>query len=580
MNLNIPQYKGYYGNMKPLNSLDLLTKETEEDLSEINKLEKRLNEQQQQVNALMKIVSNSQQQIYVPHDRYKHSIESERFNSQLLDEIKNLKKHLKQIESGPRLPQPPFIPPFLPVQQYPYSYHQLINQMPMPYPIQNQNPYYQNYPFQNMLFQPPQKEEKSISQILKGLAKKKEEQQLNQIMLQLLKKQQNDPDNDHHQNQKFRRNLKVKHKSKKNVSDFQFSKSSRFDEQSPQPVEKKSPQTLAKISHKKQHIEPKESHKKQHKKPQEQQLPSPNQLSKNKLQPPLRVKPTPERLKLLKKKFKYCTWMVIFYKNIYFYIMEKKANNRFNDEEGQYDDQFLFDNVMQLFVKEGQRVSIFKKSWVFTEKKDVPNRITNLIQVTDIFLKKLNLVTQTIKFDQKHLSYIRAFTTNQGYLFPTHSAFVTQRLKLNYKRKLKFTSVEQQKMVFLEYTYIQKLLDQQIFSVNGWQELLKPFAEPLKIFVSLLQYLFIDKFKNLQIISKDMQYNNQQVSILDFTKRNVADIKQVINDRDPKFQVTDQSPILGLYNETILKPVIDSPGFANLQNEFKAFVDLIYSKVE
>ncbi|CAD8161541.1 unnamed protein product [Paramecium pentaurelia] len=560
MNLNIPQLKGGYGNLKSLNPLDQLAKETEEDVSEIDRLQKRLNEQQQKVDALMKVVSNSQQSIYLSQDRYKHTIESERFNSQLLDEIKNLKKQLKQIESGPRLPQAPFMPPFLPQQQYPFSYHLPNNQMAMPYPIPNQNPYYQFYPFQNMPFQQPQKEERSFSKILKGLAKKKEEEQLNQIMLQLLKNSQNDPDNEHQQKQKSRRNLKVKHKSHQDSSDFQFSKSSRYEEEQSEHMKKK-------------------QNKKQSIKPQEQQLPLLNQSSKLKLQP-LRIKPTPERLKLLKKKFKYCAWMVIFYKNKYYQIMEKKAIKRFEDEVGLYDDQFQYNNAISQFVKEGQKLSLFKKSWVFTEKKDVPTRINNLIQAAETFIKQLIIVTQIMKFDQKHISYIKAFTTNDGYLFPAHSAFVAQRLQLNYNRKLKFTSKDQQRMAFLEYTYIQLLLYEQIFSVSGWQELLKPFAEPLKLLVSLLQYLFIDKFKNLQIISKNIKFNIEQVPILDFTQRNVADIKQSINQNDPKFQVTDKFPILGLYDETVLKPVIESPGFSNLQNQFKVFVEYIYSKLE
>lgn len=39
-------------------------------------------------------------------------------------------------------------------------------------------------------------------------------------------------------------------------------------------------------------------------------------------------------------------------------------------------------------------------------------------------------------------------------------------------------------------------------------------------------------------------------------------------------------PILGLYDEIILKPVIENPGFANLKNLFNVYVDLIYSKVD
>ncbi|CAD8081551.1 unnamed protein product [Paramecium sonneborni] len=559
MNLNIPQLKGSYGNLKPLNSLDLLAKETEEDLSEINRLQKRLNEQQQQVDALMKVVSNSQQQIYVSQDRYRHSIESERLNNQLLEEIKHLKKQIKQIESGPRLPQAPFLPPFVPQQQYPYNFHQSINQMPMPYPMPSQNPYYQYYPFQNMLLQPPQKEERSFSKILKGLAKKKEEEQLNQIMLQLLKNQEKDPEKDDHQRKKSRRNLKVKHKSQLDASNFQYSQSSRQDDSSPQPVQKK-------------------SHKKQTIKPQEQKLPSLSQSSKPKLQP-LRVKPTPERLKILKKKFKYCTWMVLFYKNKYYKILEKKAIKRFNDEIGLYDDQFLFSDFLTKFYQEGQKLSIFKKSWVFTEKKDVPNRIANLIKAAEIFLQQLNTVTKDIKFDQKHLLYIKAFTTNEGYLFPAHSGFVAQRLKLNYKRKLKFTSVDQQKMAFLEYSYIQLIIFDKIFSISGMQQFLKPFAEPLKIFTSLLQYLFIDKFKNLQILSKGLMNQIGQVLILDFTQRNLNDVPKIIDEKDPKFLMTEQFPILGLYDETVLKPVIDNPGFANLQAQFKVYADCIYSKI-
>lgn len=43
----------------------------------------------------------------------------------------------------------------------------------------------------------------------------------------------------------------------------------------------------------------------------------------------------------------------------------------------------------------------------------------------ETFIKQLIAITKNIKFDQKHLSYIKAFTTNEGYLFPAHSAFVT-----------------------------------------------------------------------------------------------------------------------------------------------------------
>ncbi|CAD8150025.1 unnamed protein product [Paramecium octaurelia] len=560
MNLNIPQLKGSFGNMKPVNPLDQFAKETEEDSSEIDRLQKRLNEQQQQVEALMKVVSNSQQQIYLSQDRYKHTVESERLNSQLLDEIKHLKKQLKQIESGPRLPQAPFLPPFLPQQQYPFSYHQPYNQMAMPYPMPNQNPYYQYYPYQNVPFQQPQKDDRSFSKILKGLAKKKEDEQLKQIMMLLLKNSQNDPDNEHHQKQKSRRNVKAKHRSQEDASEFLYSKSSRYEEESREQMQKK-------------------TNKKKTIKPQEQQQPLLNQTSKLKLQP-IKVKPTPERLKLLRKKFKYCAWMVMFYKNKYYLILEKKAIKRFNDEVGLYDDQFQYTNAIAMFVKEGQKISVFKKSWVFTEKKDVPTRITNLIQAAETFVKQLIIITQNIKFDQKHLSYIKGFTTDGGYLFPAHSAFVSQRLKLNYKRKLKFASPEQQKMAFLEYAYVQLLLYEQMFSISGWQDLLKPFAEPLKLLVSLLQYLFVDRFQNLQILSKNMKFNVDQVPYLDFTKRNVADVKQAINQNDPRFQVTDKYPILGLYDETVLKPVIENPAFANLQNHFKAFVDFIHSKTQ
>ncbi|CAD8075163.1 unnamed protein product [Paramecium primaurelia] len=550
MNLNIPQLPQSYVNMKPLNSLEEFTKETEWNLSQIYKLQKRLNEQQQQVDALMKVVSNTQQ--------YKYSNESERLNNQLLDEIKHLKKQLKQIENGPKLPQAPFLPPFIPQQQHPYNYHQPYNSIPMSYPILNQNPYYQYYPFQNIPVQQPQNEERGFSKFLKDFAKKKEEvDQLNQILSQLLKNTKNDPDNQ--QKMKSRRYLRVKHISHKDNSDQHLSKSSRYEQELREPV---------KIKQNKNHYI----------KSQEQQLPLLNQNSKIKLQP-LKIKPTPERLKKLKKKLKYCAWMIIFYKNKYYQILENKAIKRFQDQHHQYNEQFLYANVISQFVREGQKLSLFKKSWIFTENKDVPDRINTLIQAADTLIKQLIIITQSIKFDKQHLSYIQAFTTNEGYLFPSHSAFVTQRLQLNYKRKLKFTSIDQQKMAFIEYAYVQQLLYESIFSMNGWQELLKPFGEPLKIFVSLLQYLFIDKFKNLQIISKDMKFNIEQVPILDFTKRNVADVKFTINNKDPKFQITDKMPILGLYDETVLKPVIENHGFKILQNQFKVYVDFIYSKV-
>ncbi|CAD8160289.1 unnamed protein product [Paramecium octaurelia] len=561
MNPNIPQFKGSYVNMKPSNPLEEFSKETEQNTSSIQKLQKRLNEQQQQVEALMKVVSNlSQQQYLSQEDIYKYPIESERLNSQLLDEIKHLKKQLKQIESGPKLPQAPFLPPFFPQQQPSLGYHQSYNSIPVASPILNQNPYYQYYPFQNTPFHQPKKEERSISKLLKDYAqKKKGEGKLNQILSHLLQNQKSDPNFEHQQNSKSRRHIKVKHMQKKEVSELDFSKSSRFDLEQPEPVKIK-------------------SNKKQVIKIQDQHSPSQNQNQKIKLQP-LKVKPTQERLKKLRKKLKYCAWMVIFYKNKYYQILEKKAIKRFNDEISKYADQFLYSNTILSFVRESQKTSLLKKSWVFTENKDVPSRIANLIQAADIFIKQLLIGTQTTKFDEQHLSFIRAFTTNEGYLFPGHSAFVAQRLKLNYNRKLKFTSPDQQKMAFLEYAYIYLLLHQQVFSMKGWQELLKPFAEPLKILVSLLQYLFIDKFKNLQIISKDIKFNTEKVPILDFTKSKVEDFKFVINNKDPRYQITDKIPILGLYDETVLKPVIDHPGFATLQNQFKAYVDYIYSKV-
>ncbi|CAK80433.1 unnamed protein product (macronuclear) [Paramecium tetraurelia] len=561
MNPNIPQFKGSYVNMKTSNPLEEFSKETEQNTSSIYKLQKKLNEQQQQVDALMKVVSNSHQKYYLSQeDIYKYPIESERLNSQLLDEIKHLKKQLKQIESGPKLPQPPFLPPFFPQQQNPLGYHQPYNSIPVASPIRNQNPYYQYYPFQNTPFHQPQKEEKSFSKLLKAYAQKKQEvEKLNQLLSQLLKNQKIDPTVEHKQNSTSRRYLKVKHKQKKEISELDFSKISRFDQESPEPVKNK-------------------SNKKQVIKLQDQYSPSQNQNQKIKLEP-LKVKSTQERLKKLRKKLKYCAWMVIFYKNKYYQILEKKAIKRFNDEISKYADQFLYSNTILSFVRESQKISLFKKSWVFTENKDVPNRIANLIQAADTFIKQLLIGTQTTKFDQQHLSFIRAFTTNEGYLFSDHSAFVAQRLKLNYKRNLKFTSPDQQKMAFLEYAYIYLLLHQQMFTMKGWQELLKPFAEPLKILVSLLQYLFIEKFKNLQIISKDTKFNTDKIPILDFTKTKVEDFKCIITNKDPRYQVTDKMPILGLYDETVLKPVIEHPGFATLKNQFKAYVDFIYSKV-
>ncbi|CAD8044266.1 unnamed protein product [Paramecium primaurelia] len=543
-----------------------------EDGSFVGSLERKIQHQNQTINNLIKAFEDSrlEQQRQIQYLERLKKAEEQKYSIQILEELKTLKQKIKKIEqsppilqSTPQIYQQPFFPP-LPAQfQQPYSSQQ-YNYSQVPY---LQNPFHQQS-------QPIQPQQFLNNQQQLRPKRPKEMDTLHKFLLKML----------HEKEQQKNKQKKPKDNSDiRYVTDIESSQNYSSNRQTQQTPLIKSRSQRRSQKQKQDNIRQGLSENSQYIIRKQSQLSQQQSLGAGSQKPSSKkLVLTQQRLKQLMRKFK----GVVRYLGLaltYLKFCKKIWNNKLTsfkeysqEQIGSYDSQFNYLSIISQFYRECTLKKQMDKSWIFTQTIDIQARCQTMLSVLEIFFRYL--IVQPLDFTKEHIEFMRKFSLPKGYLLIGHSKYVTSRINLRPNNTINIETPEQSQMLLMEYSFIQILLPQ-IVEADFWKKLVN-YKEALKVFVSVLHYLFIDKFYNIPLNKQQLPFNKDYVPFFDFTRNPVEGFYQLIDSNHPSYVESKEEVILGLYTKAQLHPLILHVGFKKVQENFKQYCDLIYSLIK
>ncbi|CAK83249.1 unnamed protein product (macronuclear) [Paramecium tetraurelia] len=493
-----------------------------EDDSLVGTLERKIQHQNQTINNLIKAFEDSrlEQQRQIQYLEKLKQTEEQKYSIQILEELKTLKQKIKRIEHSPpiiqsssQMYQQPLFPPLLPQYQQGYPPQQ-YNYAQIPYA---QNPFHQQS-------QPIQPQFLNNQQSLRP-KKPKEMDTLHKFLLQML----------HEKEEKKKIDKKPKENSDaRYVTDMESSQNYSSKRQTLQtPLKSRSQRRSQKQQDRIDSGASDNSqfnNTKQSQISQQQSLGARSQKSyhqqsqgvgslKSSQQQSLGVGSqkssqqkfliNQQRLKYLMRKFRAIAryfWLALTYLNYCKKIWNSKmiSFNEYSQEYiGQYDTQFNYLSIISQFYRECTLKKQLDRSWIFTQTLDIQTRCQNMLTALEIFFRYL--IVQPLDFTKDHIEFMRKFSLPNGYLLLGHSKYVASRINLRPNNTLNIETPEQSQMLLMEYSFIQILLPQ-IVEADFWKKLIN-YKEALKVFVSVLHYLFIDRFYNIPLSKQQLHFN-------------------------------------------------------------------------
>ncbi|CAD8047258.1 unnamed protein product [Paramecium primaurelia] len=541
-----------------------------EDGSFVGTLERKIQHQNQTIDNLIKAFEDSrlEQQRQIQYLEKLKQVEEQKYSIQILEELKTLKQKIKKIEHNPpiiqstsQMYQQPLFPPLHPQFQQVYP-PQFYNYTQIPY---SQNSFHQ----QSQHIQP-----QFINNQQQIRPKKpKEMDTLHKFLLKMLHEKDQQKNND----KKPKENSDVRY-----VTDIESSQNYSSKRQTLQtPLIKSRSQRRSQkqqdsirsgvSEHSQLNI------RKQSQLSQQQSLGAGSQKSSQQ-----KFQITQQRLKYLMRKFKGIVryfWIALTYLKYCKKIWNIKmiSFNEYSQEQiGQYDSQFNYLSIISQFYKECTLKKQLDKSWIFTQNLDIQARCQTMLNVLEIFFKYL--IVQTLDFTKEHIEFMKRFSLPKGYLLLGHSKYVTSRINLRPNNTLKIETPEQSKMLLMEYSFIQILLPQ-IVEADFWKKLVN-YKEALKVFVSVLHYIFIDRFSNIPLSKQSLPFNKEYVPSFDFNRNPEEGFYLLIDSNHPSYVESKEEVTLGLYTKVQLHSLILHVGFKKVQESFQQYCDLIYSFIK
>ncbi|CAD8045727.1 unnamed protein product [Paramecium sonneborni] len=542
-----------------------------EDGSFVGTLERKIQYQNNTINNLIQAFEDTrlEQQRQIQYIERLKQAEEQKYSIQILEELKTLKQKIKKIEqsppiqqSSPQMYQQPFLPP-LPSQFQQGYIPQQYNYSQIPY---LQNPFHQQS-------QPIQPQFQNNQQQLRP-KRPKEMDTLHKFLLRML----HEKDLQKNKEKKPQENQEVRY-----VTDIESSQNYSSKRQTLQSPLIKSRQKR-RSQKQKGSIQSGPSENSQTIIRKQSQLSQQLSLLGSGSQKPSQKKLviTQQRLKILMRKFRGAVryfWVALTYLKFCKKIWNSKliSFKEYSQEQiGQYDTQFNYLLIISQFYRECTLKKQLDKSWIFTQTLDIQARCQTMLSVLEIFFRYL--IVQPLDFTKEHLEFMRKFSLPKGYLLIGHSKYVTSRINLRPNNTLNIETPEQSQMLLMEYSFIQILLPQ-IVEADFWKKLVN-YKEALKVFVSVLHFLFIDRFYNLPLSKQQLPFNKEYVPLFDFTRNPVEGFYILIDSNHPSYVESKEEVILGLHSKAQLQPLILHVGFKKVQENFKQYCDLIYSLIK
>ncbi|CAD8047461.1 unnamed protein product [Paramecium sonneborni] len=541
-----------------------------EDGSFVGNLERKIEHQNLTINNLIKAFEESrlEQQRQIQYLERLKKTEEQKYSIQILEELKNLKHKIKKIEQSPPIQQSTtqmYQQPFLPL---------IPGQLQQGYPPQQFN--YAQIPYlQNAFHQQSQPIQPQFLNNQEQMRPKKPQEMdaLHKFLLKRLheKDQYKNIDKKPKENSEARyitdmessENYSSKRQNRK--TPIIKSRSQRRSQKQQDNI-KQGPSDNSQISIRKQ-----------------SQLSQELSLGTGSQKPSQqKLVITQQRLKQLMRKFRGAVryfWIALTYLKFCKKIWNSNLNSfkEYSQEQiGLYDTQFNYLLIISQFYRECQLKKQLDKSWIFTQTQDIQARCQTMLNALEIFFRYL--IVQPLDFTKEHLEFMRKFSLTKGYLLSGHSKYVTSRIHLRPNNTLNIETPEQSQMLLMEYSFIQILLPQ-IVEADFWKKLVN-YKEALKVFVSVLHFLFIDRFYNIPLNKQQLPFNKEYVPSFDFKRNPVEGFYILIDSNHPSYVESKEEVILGLYSKAQLQPLISHVGFKKVQENFKLYCDFIYSLIK
>ncbi|CAK80902.1 unnamed protein product (macronuclear) [Paramecium tetraurelia] len=516
------------------------------DQRQIQELKKKLDEQKEALQQLVTLVKESKTESYKPRYKKMPKFEQDQFTLELLEEVKTLRRQVNNIENGPKANQvqnPFIIPQYLPVPHQP----QMQQMMP---PYMYMNPYFhmpQPLMYQQSQNQAPKKKADPYKKLVLKILQKGEQESHRSRKDSIY----SDYSEDYNDRQATIRSRSQKDKSKDQARDLsqqnKTSKGSLHDS-----YVSKLTRSLAKIRSKK----PREF--------------------------------TEEQKLLLRRKLCGAFWYIRIGLGLQKYLKGVWLDRRrqyYQNEAQQliekFDHEFNHKEVFILFVVECNKNRYFTKNWNIFDNKDIELKSTIVFQILTVLFKKMSFLTKNSLSDE-HKQFVKRISSQGGFLLPGHPKFVSDRVLLRPSVTIGAINAEVSKMIQMDYVYIQVIV-QRVLLIHEWYSQyvkIPNHKEAIKILVSVLHQLYIDRFSYLKVYeNNDAIYNKQQVVYCDFAQQNYVDVAIMIDESHENYEPTTNCCILGLATQEEMQQLYDQPGYKELQTMFKDHCDYFYSQI-